>query len=63
MLWSGVDNDIGFTIIQIAAHIEVIIKGSCKMQRRDVRTGTRLLNPSRTASSDRCRPSRPVSPP
>ena len=28
-----VDNDIGFTIIQIAAHIEVIIEGSRKMQR------------------------------
>lgn len=37
MLWCvGVDNDIEFTIIQIAAYIEVIIKGSRKMQRRDV---------------------------
>jgi len=31
-----VDNDIGFTIIQIAAYIEVIIEESRKMQRRDV---------------------------
>jgi len=35
MLWLDVDNDIGFTIIQIAAHIEVIIEGSRKMQRQD----------------------------
>lgn len=37
MLWIvDVDNDIGFTIIQITAHIEVIIEGSRKMQRQDV---------------------------
>lgn len=38
-----VDNDIGFTIIQIAAHIEVIIEGSRKIQRRDVERAQRLL--------------------
>jgi len=30
------DNDIGFTVIQIAAHIVVIIEGKHKMQRREM---------------------------
>jgi len=38
------DNDIGFTVIQIAARIVLIIEGKHKMQRREMRgMNARLL--------------------